>query len=115
MPFSIRDWAFHGLSSANTRNPISSFGSRCTLVSQTTILQSFFFSFFSVNEKTPASELTRLQILFSRCPGKAVLLAPERGRVQVGAGMTSNDAMSTHIQKNLTHYARIHPDLFPEG
>ena len=84
------------------------------LVSRTTILQSFFFSFFWVSEKAPGSEITRLKGLFTKHQENAVFLAPDRERVRVSAGMSSSDAITTHIQKNLTHYAKMFPHLYPE-
>jgi hypothetical protein len=84
------------------------------LVSRTAIFQSFFFSFFFVSEKEPAADLARLKKLFSKHQPNAVLVVPERGHLRVGAGMSSSDAINTHIQKNIIHYAKIYPNLFAE-
>jgi hypothetical protein len=84
------------------------------LISRTAIFQSFFFSIFSLNEKTPASAFLGLNELFRKFHRNAVLVAPDRKCVQINAGMSSQDAINSHIMVNAPYYAKKFPDLFSE-
>jgi len=82
------------------------------LISRTVIFQSFFFSIFSVNEKAPAVALAQLKKLFQKYQKNAVPLVADRNCVSVSAGISSEEAINTHILLNAPYYAKKFPNIF---
>jgi hypothetical protein len=81
------------------------------LVSRTVIFQSYLFSVFSLGEKVPASGLVDLKKLFAKAQKSAVFIRPDGNRVRVSAGLSSSEALNTHIMMNIPYYSRKFPHL----
>jgi hypothetical protein len=81
------------------------------LVSRTAIMQSFFFVFFFIWEKEPASRLEEMNHILMKVQPTAVLLSPTQRRIFLKASVADSDTFTTQFWANFLHYAKEDPEI----